>query len=73
MCIKCAIKKAMEEKGLNLNLSNKLMQSQSTKVVRQIYTTSAKEGVAKVKDFVSANKNLENQYYGVKNDKTNKE
>mgnify|MGYP003143186964 CR=1 FL=1 len=70
MSIENAIRKALAEKNINLNLSAKLISAQSTKVVRNIHTTSAKEGVAKGKDFVALDKNLENRYYGVQNDKT---
>ena len=70
MSIENAVRKALAEKNINLDLSAKLMSAQSTKVVRNIYTTSAKEGVAKTKDFVALDKNLENRYYGVRNDKT---
>ena len=73
MSIEDAVRKALAEKNINLDLSAKLMSAQSTKVVRNIYTTSAKEGVAKGKDFVALDKNLENRYYGVQNDKTNQE
>ena len=70
MSMENAIRKALAEKNININLSAKLMSAQSTKVVKNIYTTSGKEGVAKTKSFVALDKNLENQYYGVKNDKT---
>ena len=70
MSIENAVRKVLAEKNINLDLSAKLMSAQSTKVVRNIYTTSAKEGVAKKKDFVALDKNLENRYYGVQNDKT---
>nr|AKH48512.1 hypothetical protein [uncultured marine virus] len=70
MSIENAVRKALAEKNININLSAKLMSAQNTKVVRNIYTTSGKEGVVKTKSFVALNKNLENQYYGVKNDKT---
>ena len=70
MSIENAVRKALAEKNININLAAKLMSSQSTKVVRNIYTTSGKEGVAKTKSFVAINKNVENEYYGVNDDNT---
>tara|TARA_A100001201_G_C4087849_1_gene201116 strand:+ start:1361 stop:1576 length:216 start_codon:yes stop_codon:yes gene_type:complete len=65
-----AIKQALKNKGIENNLSEKIMSAKTTKVVKKIYSSNNKEKIGKTKNVVSSSKKLNLKYNGKLNDET---